>query len=143
MYPISNLHNKYFKGHVGSQDYSVVFVMEHTQPAQNSSVYFMWVYVNCSKQKPLKVGPSQVAMSKVRVNYEWPQPCTLGEPCMDPVLSYPCNIVKPHEFTSSDIVIPSGHIIGTSNLFWESFIDPNTKTLKKPTEIREGGDWVS
>jgi thiosulfate/3-mercaptopyruvate sulfurtransferase len=33
--------------------------------------------------------------------------------------------------------IPSGHIIGTKNLFWRNFIDTNTKTFKSPDEIQK------
>ena len=35
--------------------------------------------------------------------------------------------------------IPSGCIVGTNNVFWRKFIDPDTKTFKSPQEIQEGG----
>ena len=38
----------------------------------------------------------------------------------------------------SILEIPSGHIIGTTNLFWRQFINPDTKVLKSPDEIQQG-----
>ena len=36
------------------------------------------------------------------------------------------------------IEIPSGHIIGTENLVWRAFFNPDTKSLKTREEIEKG-----
>ena len=46
------------------------------------------------------------------------------------------------EFITKNIFIfleiPSGRIIGSTNVFWRQFIDPQTKLLKTRDEISEG-----